>query len=166
MTAVTTWWTAQREAEAVPVLPDLVDVDDVVGLADGDLGGVRGERHGCDRVAVLPILTTHGTETGAGWMRGWGRPECWQVFLSHLGVHRFGGELVPPLALLVVQQDHPVRSAHGHLGVVRSPRQARQLSHLFLERTETTVMTAGWPQRRSRRHDSRKRFKLAKTLES
>lgn len=49
--------TAGRTPRLVPILPDLVDEDDVVGLADGDFGGVRGERHGCDGVAVLPILT-------------------------------------------------------------------------------------------------------------
>lgn len=41
----------------LPVLSDPVDKDDVVRLADGDLGGVRWEGHVVNHVALLAILT-------------------------------------------------------------------------------------------------------------
>lgn len=41
----------------LPILPDPVDKDDVVGLSDGDFGGVRRERHVIDNIALLSILT-------------------------------------------------------------------------------------------------------------
>lgn len=41
----------------LPILADSVDEDDVVGLADGDFGGVRWERHAVDNVALFSILT-------------------------------------------------------------------------------------------------------------
>lgn len=40
----------------LPILSDSVDKDDVVGLADGDFGGIRRERHVVDSVALFPIL--------------------------------------------------------------------------------------------------------------
>lgn len=41
----------------LPVLSDPVDKDDVVRLANGDLGGVRWEGHVVNHVALLAILT-------------------------------------------------------------------------------------------------------------
>lgn len=39
-----------------PLLSDPVDIDNVVRLANGDFGGVRGECHAFDHVALPPIL--------------------------------------------------------------------------------------------------------------
>lgn len=43
---------------------------------------------------------------------------------AHLGVRRFGGELVPPLALLVVEQHHALGGAHGEAGTAGGPGHA------------------------------------------
>lgn len=42
----------------------------------------------------------------------------------HLGVGGLGGELVTPLAVLVVQQHHPVCGAHGEAAAVGRPGHA------------------------------------------
>lgn len=39
-----------------PLLSDPVDIDNVIRLANGDFGGVRGECHAFDHVALPPIL--------------------------------------------------------------------------------------------------------------
>lgn len=54
--------------------------------------------------------------------------------VSNLGVQGLGGELVPPLTLLVVQQHHSVHCAHGELGVVRRPGHASDLGSAILEK--------------------------------
>lgn len=40
----------------LPVLSNSVDEDDVVGLADGDFGGVRWERHVIHNIALFSKL--------------------------------------------------------------------------------------------------------------
>lgn len=59
----------------------------------------------------------------------------------NLRVQGFGGELVPSLTLLVVQQHHSVHSAHRELGVVRRPGHACDLGSAILEIVEKTDKT-------------------------
>lgn len=51
---------------------------------------------------------------------------CFQTadMFPHLGVLRFGGELVPPLSLFIVEQHHSVHGADCEPAVVRSPGHA------------------------------------------
>lgn len=53
---------------------------------------------------------------------------------SNLRVQWLGGELVPPLTLLVVKQHHSVHGAHRELGVVRRPGHACDLGSAILEK--------------------------------
>lgn len=54
--------------------------------------------------------------------------------LSNLGVHRFCGELVPALSLLIIEQHHPVHSANSELDVVWCPCHAGNFGSKLLWR--------------------------------
>lgn len=57
---------------------------------------------------------------------------------SYLGGHRLGGELIPLLSLLVIQQNHPVSRANSQFAVIWCPGHARHFgstSILFNQRT-------------------------------
>lgn len=54
---------------------------------------------------------------------------------SDLWVQGFGGELVSPLSLLVIQQHHPVHGAHREPGVVQSPGHTCHFGCSLLYRT-------------------------------
>lgn len=50
-------WEMKSAKRTLPILSYSVDKDDVVGLSDGDFGGVRWERHVIDNIALFSILT-------------------------------------------------------------------------------------------------------------
>lgn len=79
--------------------------------------------------------------------------------VSNLGVQGLGGELVPPLTLLVVQQHHSVHSAHGELGVVRRPSHARDLGSAILEAKKNQIV-----RKRGRRKRQLSSFRLTRKV--
>lgn len=54
------------------------------------------------------------------------------ALVCHLGVQGFSGELVSPLALLVIQQHHSVHCTNSELGIIRCPGHARYFGSTIL----------------------------------
>lgn len=50
----------------------------------------------------------------------------------YLGGHRLGGELVPLLSLLIIQQHHSVSRANGEFAVIWCPGHARHFGSMSI----------------------------------